>query len=364
MRSTSFFHPWRLSLIVVVCGTACGPHRPSESLVRQLQSEKPETRVRAAEQIIAKKPPAGEVLPALVQAFRDPRVSVYSAAARAILSLGDPGIDALAGLMSDNDAWVRCRAAETLGLARPAAVRAVPSLIRALRDSDFCVTGKAVAALGSIGKPAVPALLDMLNDNNPAVRRNAGDALGLMAPELQAEAVKILLPDLKSKDEFIRGEAAVRLSGMGGVAVPVFLAALRSGDLDLVHRSLDGLEQIGDSRPEVVDGLLDLLNDPVRTVRLRASGILGRFGQKDPAIYKRLVPLLSSSNERVLRGAIAALGDMGAAGAGAVPDLIRLMDTHPNPEIRSDAAETLFKMGTTESVGAAERRNMEQYRKR
>ena len=137
MRSTSLFHRcFPLWVGGLLCGIACAPHRPAESLVRQLQSDKAETRVRAAEQIIAQKPPAAEVLPALVHAFRDPRASVSSAAARAILSLGDPGVDALAGLLSDKDAWVRCRAAETLGLARPAAVRAVPFLARALNDSD------------------------------------------------------------------------------------------------------------------------------------------------------------------------------------------------------------------------------------
>lgn len=346
--------------MVVMAGCA---RRPAESLVKQLRSSNPETRIKGAEGVLAKNPPAAEVLPALTDAFRDPRAKVYAAAARATLSLGDPGVDALARLLSDKDAWVRCRAAENLGLARPVAARAVPQLLRALEDPDFCVTGKSVDALGVIGAPAVPGLLELLKDNNPAIRRNAGDALGKMPLDLQSRAVEILLPDFKNKDEFIRGEAALRLTGMGRVAVPVFLAGLHDGDTDLKLRSLDGLEEIADTRPETVNALLESLADSTRTVRLRASAVLGRLGQKDEKIAERLLPLLQSKDPKVLHVVISALGDMGAAGAVALADLIRLMDTHAESSIRSEAAEALFQMGLTESITAAERRNMEEYRR-
>lgn len=352
------------ALVAVIFLAAVGcARRPAESLVKQLRSANPETRIKGAEGVLTKKPPAAEVLPALTDAFRDPRAAVYSAAARATLSLGDPGVDALARLLSDKDAWVRCRAAENLGLARPVAARAVPLLLRALEDHDFCVTGKSVDALGVIGAPAVPGLLELLKDNNPAVRRNAGDALGRMPLDLQSRAVDILLPDFKNKDEFTRGEAALRLTGMGRVAVPVFLAGLRDGDTDLKLRSLDGLEEIGDTRPETVNALLESLADPIRTVRLRTSAVIGRLGQKDEKIAERLLPLLQSKDAKVLHVVISALGDMGAAGAVALTDLIRLMDTHGESSIRSEAAEALFKMGLTESITAAERRNMDEYRR-
>jgi HEAT repeat protein len=355
--------PTRVFALVVLVGASACARRPAESLVKQLRSPHPETRIKGAEGVLAKKPPAAEVLPALTDAFRDPRAKVYTAAARATLSLGDPGVDALARLLSDKDAWVRCRAAETLGLARPVASRAVPQLLRALEDHDFCVTGKSVDALGVIGAPAVPGLLELLKDNNPAIRRNAGDALGKMPLDQQSQAVEILLPDFKDKDEFTRGEAAMRLTGMGRVAVPVFLAALHDGDVDLKLRSLDGLEEVGDTRAEVVNTLMETLADPARTVRLRSSAVLGRLGQKDEKLAERLLPLLQSKDTKVLHGVISALGDMGAAGAVALPDLIRLMDTHSETAVRSEAAEALFKMGLTESITAAERRNMEEYRR-
>lgn len=355
--------PTRVIAVALLAVSMACARRPAESLVKQLRSPNPETRIKGAEGVVAQKPPAVEVLPALTDAFRDPRAKVYTAAARATLSLGNPGVDALARLLADKDAWVRCRAAETLGLARPVAARAVPQLLRALEDHDFCVTGKSVDALGVIGEPAVPGLLELLKDNNPAIRRNAGDALGRMPLNLQAQAVDVLLPAFKDKDEFTRGEAAMRLAGMGGVAVPVFLTALQGGDVDLKLRALDGLEEIADTRAEVVNALMETLADPSRTVRLRASAVLGRLGQKDEKMAERLLPLLQSKDTKVLHGVMSALGDMGAAGAVALTDLIRLMDTHADSAIRSEASEALFKMGLTESITAAERRNMDQYRR-
>ena len=54
---------------------------------------------------------------------------------------------------------------------------AVPALINVLVDEDGFVRRNAVYALGEIGEPAVPALIKALRDEAELVRSNAAEAL-------------------------------------------------------------------------------------------------------------------------------------------------------------------------------------------
>jgi len=45
------------------------------------------------------------------------------------------------------------------------------------------VAASGLARFGTNAQEAVPALVQMLNDNNPRVRREAGDALNEIAPK-------------------------------------------------------------------------------------------------------------------------------------------------------------------------------------
>jgi len=72
----------------------------------------------------------------------------------------------------------KARIAAAVGLGRLADERAVPALIRALRDPSPVVRGVAASALGHIGDSrAVPALEKLLADDSEAVRARAKDAI-------------------------------------------------------------------------------------------------------------------------------------------------------------------------------------------
>jgi hypothetical protein len=72
----------------------------------------------------------------------------------------------------------KARIAAAVGLGRLADERAVPVLIRALRDPSSVVRGVAASALGHIGDSrAVPALEKLLSDDSQPVRTRAKEAI-------------------------------------------------------------------------------------------------------------------------------------------------------------------------------------------
>ncbi len=88
-------------------------------------------------------------------------------AIHALEKFGKPAIPALIGSLGDEDFYVRSDTALVLGrIGKPV----VPDLITALRTENSRVGYWAAAALGKIGKPAVPDLIAAINDENSDVR--------------------------------------------------------------------------------------------------------------------------------------------------------------------------------------------------
>jgi HEAT repeat protein len=343
---------------------ACATGRPSpDALNRRLRHSNPDVRVETLDRLAKDPALAKEVLPALLENFRDRREPVHRASERTLSTLRETGAEALGSLLSDRDSWVRCRAAAALAPLAPYAKGAISPLVEALHDSDFCVTEKSAIALGAIGEPAVPILLEALKSSDATYRKGAAEALGYMSPAIQSRVAGALLPSLKSPDEFVRGEAAMRITNMGKLGIPVFLTALKEPDVDLRQRAVDGLGEIGVPTPEVVDALIALFRDPQRTIRLKASVVLGRMGQNDPSVYKRVAPELASKEKEVILGTLRALGDMGSVAEPSLPQIVYLMDESPDSNLRTEAAESLIKMGTRASMAEAERFTRSQYRR-
>lgn len=361
MRMSPFFATACIFILSLACATG---RPPFHTVVRQLRHPNPDVRVRAMGHLSQYGSEADKALPYLMENFRDRRETVNRAAEKAIVGMKEPGAHALGSLLSDKDSWVRCRSAAALGLMPADAGTVVPALIEALRDRDFCVSEKSAIALGAVGEPAVPPLLEVLKSNNPSARRVAAQALGYMSPEVQTKVGAALLPSLMNKDQFVRGEAAMRITHMGKMGIPVFLAALKEDDVDLRQRAVDGLDEIGISRPDVTDALILLFKDKQSTLRLKGAVVLGRMGQKDVSVYQTVAPSLASKDKDVLLGALRALGDMGGTAEPSLPQITYLLEESPDPAIRNEAAEALIKMGTTASMAAAERFTRGQYHRR
>ncbi len=142
----------------------------------------PETRSAAAASLGKLKADPNKLLPALIAALKSEenefgRVSIV----RALGSCGAAAIPVLLeALKKDSESCVREYAAATLAAMPSVGKETVPALVEALADSSDDVKVSAANALGRIGagaKAAVSELSKLATHQNPAVRSSAEDAL-------------------------------------------------------------------------------------------------------------------------------------------------------------------------------------------
>ncbi len=99
----------------------------------------------------------------------------------------------------------------------------IPELIAALASSSPVARKKAREGLVALGRPAVPALIQLLSHRQPHVRWEAAKALGAVADPIAAFA---LVNALKDRDGDVRWLAAEGLVALGRDALQPLLAAL------------------------------------------------------------------------------------------------------------------------------------------
>jgi HEAT repeat protein len=139
-------------------------------------------------------PAAKEAVPALRAMLTDIDCASNEAVADALLAIDPQGVKStIEGLIDGLDSQERDM--------RRAAVRSIgqldtegkylPRLIRALNDPDDvvrCDVVKSLERMGSLAKPAVPALLKLLKDKDRDVRTHAAEALLVIDPKAAAKA--------------------------------------------------------------------------------------------------------------------------------------------------------------------------------
>lgn len=259
----------------------------------------------------------------LRRALSDDLAAVRAAAAAALGRAGAAAAytaDTLAGRLADADETVRCRAAEALG-----AVGAGPELLAPALD-DPAAPVRAAAALGlkCLGRraaPAVPRLIELLQDRDDAVRAAAGEAVKGAGP-LDNGATTKLADGLSSPDTTVRAQAA---EALGAVDAPAEHAA-----------------------PPLIGALADG-NDVVRAKAVEALGKIGEAAAE--VAVPHLVKALRDRDSWVSALAAEALGEMGV-GVGVVPGLIRALG-HVNAQVRANAAEALGKLGSSAGMARA-----------
>jgi CubicO group peptidase (beta-lactamase class C family) len=160
------------------------------------------------------------------------------------------GIPSLIRALADSDAVVRENAAEALGKYGPEAEPAILPLIQLLSDRDPFVNGRAADALSRIGKGSVPSLIHALRDGETNVRWCAAIALGKIGTGAQ-EAVPMLAGALRDSDDNVRWSAAVALGSMrthAREAIPALIRCLHDRDED-VRRGADmALDEVDPGR--------------------------------------------------------------------------------------------------------------------
>jgi HEAT repeat protein len=204
----------------------------------------------------------------------------YTLRQQAIDTLGESGDSSVVKplieclLLIDTD-WNTHEAA-ALALAKLKDAQAIPALLSVLRSSER-QGGSAVAyALGQMGPPALPSLLDLLQTTQDHVMRRAATfALSCMG----ISAVQALIELLQNDQQVVRWGAIHALEGIRDPrAVEPLLALLSTADWQTKLYILDALGNIGD--PRAVEPLIAGLRDP------------------DPYILERTVRALASAGDR------------------------------------------------------------------
>jgi HEAT repeat protein len=273
-------------------------------------------------------------VPHLVRRLSDHRR--YAGISYAARPLGEIGPAALWALLEAIDdphthvspgggvrlALVRRGAALALGIIGPPARRALPQLIRRLRDRDPGVRRLVVGALASIdpaGKTVLPPVRRTLADSEPDVRERAVEALAALS-RTGADAARIsdLLED---PDRDVRAAAVKALEGYGAAGLPGLIRALAAKDTGVRRGAANAIAGLdGAAAAPAVPALLEKgLADPDPHVRRISAHALGRIGRLARAALPALRALAADPSAEVRRVAARAVGRItrGSAPAGA-----------------------------------------------
>lgn len=226
--------------------------------------------------------------------------------------------------------------------------RAVPLLLRALRDGDGVVRARAAEVLGHVhAAAATGALLERFGDGEPMVRARAAEALGQIVPirgwidvprELLDRVVPGLVRALGDTDHRVRRAAVLALGRSGDPAAVTAARSALVGRLEdesaAVRRAaVEALASLGGAAaddtgrgpgPRPAVALLGRLDDASREVRIATLVALGELG--DPRVGPAVIRMLGDAAQEVRVAALAAIARLRLR--GAVPALLARLE-HP-----------------------------------
>ena len=203
---------------------------------------------------------AAEAIPQLIQALRDNYEPVRLNAAYTLGTIGEPAVPQLIEVLGDENGPTRRMAAYALAAV---GAPAVASLSEALEHTEEAVRIEASYALAQIGdsaETAIPTLIEHAKDESVEVRRYLAEAFGSIGPAA-APAVPALIDMLDNDDDKqVRFESALALAQIGPAssdAVPVLEKALRDPDRYVRDNTIHALKRI--DTPEAESALFDYL---------------------------------------------------------------------------------------------------------
>jgi HEAT repeat protein len=295
---------------------------PLPDLVRELRSEFPADRLRAARNLGRRGWLAREALPALVCTLNDSDAKVREASAHAIGLMGPDALPTLITMLAHADKYVRRKAVWAMGKLGPLAIPALADLCATLKDADPRTGSGAAQALGNMGidgAGAVPALAEAMRGTNIVLCRLAAKALS----QIGTPAVATLIAHLQHSDPFVRGESALAIGWMGATArsaVP-FLAGVVRGPratpargfraplpappslrVEMETADPDHLNSESPTPTEIPSQSADA-SSPEESCRIHAAQALGRIGPPAAAALNDLRDVLDSGPEALRRAA-------------------------------------------------------------
>jgi HEAT repeat protein len=233
----------------------------------------------------------------------------------------------------------------------PDAAPAVPALVRGLGWYDI---KEIVEVLVKIGEPALPALVQVLEDRAAADRHVAVlQVLRGFGPSAR-QAIPALVQALRHDQEAASKQAVEALGALGGAgadAVPLLVKLLAEKDNELRRHAVDALGLLGPVAKAALPELLGLFKDDSAQLRVAAARAAGSVGRE---AVEPLTRALADPDDKMRLGAMLALrqvpGDAFGEREPVLAALKRLADDPQQPAgVREEAAGLSRHLGLSRS---------------
>ncbi|MCA9054514.1 MAG: HEAT repeat domain-containing protein [Planctomycetaceae bacterium] len=187
--------------------------------------------------------------------------------------LGEAGQEAMVEALEDPDAHVRSIAIAALPKTGVAADRGVTLLMKHCDGEQAVVAARAISEYRGAAAAALPVLVELMQNEEASVeaRWNAVRTIGKIGPDA-LPALPALIDELDNPEDTIREHAAEAIGDIGPVAAEAGVPALRGvlGDhyVKVRRDAVRSLGYIGPPAAAAVDDILPLLDDPEEIVRV------------------------------------------------------------------------------------------------
>ena len=217
------------------------------------------------------------------------------------------------------------------GVARGGSVSSLVDIVASGRERDAI---DAAYELGEAGNAAVPALIELLDDDSGREwweqKRSSIKGRGLTSPS---------------------ANASYGLTTAGRAAVPALIDRTKDARWWLRATAAETLGDIGPAAAEAVPALEELAADELSEVRSEAVHALGTVGQRDTDAVRALARSLSDEDASVRREASLALARTGARAEAAAPSLVAALQDEDR-YVRGNSVHALYLIDTADTRDA------------
>ena len=258
-------------------------------------------------------------------------------------------VTTLISLLDDEAPDIRAEAAKSLGRFGGSASPAIPKLIEMLDDSTPTIQVRGVwsycsAALGQIGTDSIESLMKAIPEASDQAYTGIMGAIAEMG-ESAKPTVPRLVELLKDAPDQRKWSTMYGLCGIGKTsepALPHLIENLDHSDFNVQCMACRTIAAIGDKGKPSAKKLTELMKTGNPSSSTQAAIALGAIGPVEGIdSVKLLTDMLSSQNAVVRERVMTAIGNLGLAGKDAAPLVERAMNDEeffPQPE----AAKTLW----------------------
>lgn len=170
-----------------------------------------------------------------------------------------------------------------------------------LGDEDAAVAGKAAAALGRIGAPALATIRKTLASGSPQQRWGATVAIYRSTADPDSFLPELTRQLSEKDDRLVLASlgALARLQSRGAAALPALIALLKHEQLDVRWAALSTIAAIGPSARDFVPEIEPFLHDESPEMRLAAADAMRRISPPAPLADERFAAHVAWLNRHV-----------------------------------------------------------------